>query len=176
MSGELIHYFVEGECEKAFISAFIHASKGEYKLAPGKVEIFNVVTEKISPMKAMSIKRGTKIVFVYDTDVRSIDIFENNINVLKKHAGISLNNIIFVPSVRNFEEEIVRSCSDLKNINDLFGTKGIDEFKRKFINHRGIVSKLLSMGFDLSKMWNQMPDNLFAKYINKSKQIKENIR
>lgn len=175
MSGELFHYFVEGDCEKAFINAFVHADKGEYRFFPGKVEVFNVVFQKISPVKAMTIKRGTKIVFVYDTDVKSTDIFESNIDILEKYAGINPGNIIFVPSVRKFEDEIARACPGIKNINELLGTKGTEDFKKKFINHKDIVSKLLSVGFDMVKMWAQTPDGLFGEYGNKSKHIKDKL-
>lgn len=175
MPGELFHYFVEGDCEKSFVNALIHNNKGEYRFFPGKIEVFNVVTQRISSMKAMSIKKGTKIVFIYDTDVKTIDIFESNIDILEKYANINPCEIIFIPSVRKFEEELVRSCEDIKNINDLLGTKGIDEFKKKFINHKDIVSKLISVGFDIKKLWVQTPDGLFEGYGNKSKQIREKI-
>ena len=176
MSGGLIHYFVEGECEKAFVNAFIHAEKGEYRFLPGKIEVFNVVTQKISVMKAMSIKRGTKIVFIYDTDVSRVDTFESNIDILERHAGINVEDIIFIPSVRKFEEEISRCCSGIKDINELLNTKGTEEFKKKFISHKDIVSKLLSVGFNMEEMWIQLPSGSFSIYKNKSKLIKQKIQ
>lgn len=92
----LYYYFVEGECEEALLKAFIHAENSIYKIQPGKVMVFNVLNEKISPLRAMSLKRGSKVVFVYDTDVKKTDTLEENINILAKYSGISRKNIIFL--------------------------------------------------------------------------------
>ena len=173
MAGDLYHYFVEGECEKALIKAFMHVDKGSYCFKPGKVEKLNFVFEKLTPAKAMSIKKGTKVVIIFDTDVDQIDIFENNIDILIKHGDVDGRNIILVPSVINFEEEIVYSCESINNINDIFNTKGKEEFKNKFINHKDLVSKLYSVGFDINKMWSRDPKRPFDRYKNHSLLFKE---
>ncbi len=175
MSNELYHYFVEGECEKAFIKAFMHAEKGEYSLKPGKVEVFNFVFNKLSPAKALTIKRGTKIVIVYDTDVKQIETFENNLEILINYLGIKIQDIIFVPSVKNFEEEMLYSCSSTKSINDIFNTKWQEDFKNKFINHSDLVSKLYNIGFSFEKMWSRLPSEPFKIYKNSFNQIKIKI-
>ena len=103
MSGELLYYFVEGECEQAFLKAFMHADKGEYFIKPGKVEVRNLLFDKLSNSKVMSIKRGTKVVIVFDTDIKQVDILNDNIDALLS-VGVE---VIFIPSINNFEDEIV---------------------------------------------------------------------
>lgn len=104
------------------------------------------------------------MIFIYDTDVKNIDILEDNIDAVSKYSNISNENIIFLQSNKSFEDEIVRCCSDIKTINDLFGSKGSDEFKHKFSKHKDIASKLKSVGFDLTKMWSTPVKEPFNKY------------
>lgn len=176
MSGEILHYFVEGKCEQAFIKSFVHADKGNGRFRPGKVEVFNVLYERISPTKAMLIKHGTKVVFVFDTDVKKTDVLEDNITCLNKYANIEYKDIYFIPSVKTFEEELVFACDSIKNINELLNTKGLEDFKNKFINHSDIVSKLYNAGFSFEKMWSRNPDKPFSDYENSSSKIKETIK
>ena len=175
MPGYLYHYFVEGECEKAFIKAFQHATKGEYSIKPGKTEVLNFNCEKISKAKAMSIRKYTKIVVIFDTDVKINQIFEDNIDTLINYANLSDKDIIFIPSVSTFEEELVYSCESLKDINHLFNTKGIEDFKNRFISHKDIVSKLYSVGIDLKKMWSRMPSKQCSNYCSGTSEILEKI-
>lgn len=149
-----LQYFVEGECEKCFIKTFIHANKSKYKLSPGKVEVFNVACERLTQAKARSIDNETRVVLVFDTDMKNLDIFEENIDVLRRYAGLEMSDILLVMSIRNFEEEIV-SASDLKTKNkliNLFSAKGIDDMKSKFISVTNLEAKLLGVNFDLFKM------------------------
>lgn len=169
MAGELYHYFVEGECEQAFVKAFMHANKGDYRLKPGKVEVCNLIFNKISTTKAMSIKRGTKVVIIFDTDIKQTNIFDDNVDTLLRFNL----DIIFIPSVQNFEEEIVRACSNIKSIDSILNSNGIEDFKKQFIKHKDIVSKLISVGFDLKSMWSSQPKTPFDKYKNNSLKVKE---
>ena len=160
----LYHYFVEGECEKALLNAFMHTDKTEYTICPGKIDIFNVMNEKLSPARAMSIKKGTRLVFVYDTDTSNIDILKYNINIVMKYTSVSFEDIIFLQSVKTLEDEIVRSSAMIDSINQLFSTQGSSEFKKKFIKHSDIISKLLSVGFSIKKMWSTDPPPEFIEY------------
>lgn len=169
MSGELFYYFVEGECEQAFLKAFMHADKGEYFIKPGKVEVRNLLFDKLSNSKVMSIKRGTKVVIVFDTDIKQVDILNDNIDAL---LSVGLE-VIYIPSINNFEDELVKSCSKVKNLDQILNTKGTEEFKKQFIKHKDIVSKLMSVGFDLQLMWSTQPSEPFDKYKNNSSKIKE---
>lgn len=149
--GSDYQYYVEGECEKNFLKALMYIKS--YGFVEGRVEILNFVNTKLSYAKAKTIKRETKVVIVFDTDTTSADILFENLETLKKASGIKQKDIFLIPSVNNFEDELVCSCSKIKNINDLFKTRGIDEFKKKFIKHKDLFSKLKDAGFDINKMW-----------------------
>lgn len=75
-------------------------------------------------------------------------------------------------SVLTFEDEIMRATS-LKNINSLFNTNGVAEFKNKFINHKDLVSKLTSVSFSLDKMYSKKPDKPFDEYFSDFKYLLE---
>ena len=169
---DLYYYFVEGECEKQFVKSLIHSSEKGFYLVPGRVEIFNIVAERLTCLRIQAIKRGSKVVFIYDTDVKKIGIFEENIDALLKYSDITLKDIIFVPSVKNLEEEI-EYCCNIKAIGELLNTNGKAEFKKKFINHKDIVGKLVSVGFDFDKLWSRTPNGPFEIYKNNSKLIKK---
>lgn len=172
MGRRLFQYFVEGECEKNFISSFIHAQKSDLMLQPGKIEKLNPVTQKISEAKALTINNDTKVVFVFDTDIQNTQILDANIETLKDIAGLEDDDIILVMSVKNFEEELIYSAVKFKNINQLFSTKGIHAFKKEFANCKNIEDKLLALGFDLKLIWARQPNGNFNNYKNNSKLIK----
>lgn len=144
---EYIQYFVEGECEEKFINAYKNGESAFLK--PGKVEVLNPVNKYISESRARAIKQNTTVVLVYDIDKGNIDVLSANIEMLKNH---SLVKIIHIQSVMNFEDEIVKS-TNLKKIDDMFSTTGLDNFKDAFIKHKDIVSKLKSIKFDNSLFW-----------------------
>lgn len=167
---ERFRYFVEGPCEKALIKAFMFRDGPGF--IDGQVEVFNFVNERLSAQRARTIRRDSKIALVVDTDVERLDLFEENIKTLEKTAMVKREDIFVTMSVSNFEEEIVFACSGLSNIHELFGTKGIPEFKRKFIAHKDIYSKLIGVGFDIKKIWSREPINSFSRYSNDGSKIK----
>lgn len=167
----LFHYFVEGECETALLKALMHSQDNGYFICPGKIEIVNVIYEKISVTKAMTLKKGTKVVFVYDTDVKKTDVLEKNIDTLISFSCVGIEDIIFVQSYKTLEDEIVYSCSGINDINKLLATNSKEDFKRKFINHKDIVSKLASVGFDINKIWSRKPKDPFSDYDQGFKKI-----
>ena len=77
----------------------------------------------------MMLTPNTTIVLVYDIDVEYIHILEKNIMTLKKYG---FKEIYHIQSIKNFEDELLYS-SKLKNINDLFNTEGVKEFKLAFL-------------------------------------------
>lgn len=170
MSGRF-QYFVEGPCEKAFIKAFMFCDGVSFK--EGKVEVFNFVNERMSNAFARTIQTDAKVAIVIDTDVERTDILDANINTLVNVATIKRENIFIVLSINNFEDEIVFSCSNISNINQLLSTSGTNEFKKKFIVHNNINKKLISVGFDMDKMWSRNPSNSFSKYKNDGNKIKK---
>lgn len=157
---DLYRYFVEGECEAALLKALMHSHSSGFYICPGKIEILNVLYETISGTKAMTIKKGTKVVFVYDTDIKKTNVLENNINVVANYSS----DIIYVQSCETLEDELIYSCSSINDINKLLSTNTKEDFKKKFINHKDIVSKLLNVGFDINKMWSRKPKEPFSNY------------
>ena len=80
---KIFHYFVEGECEEKLINE-LKVPKADIIL-PGKVEVLNVVQDKISNQRLMVLNPKTNIILVYDIDVEQTEILKYNINLLKKH-------------------------------------------------------------------------------------------
>ena len=165
-----LHYFVEGECEKTFIRSYMFVDGKHFKA--GKIEVFNFVNERLSKPKARTINKDMHVAIVFDTDVENIEILEENIKLLKTVSLLDNSHIILVPSVKNFEDELVYSCSKLKTIHDLFKTKSLSEFKKKFNAHSDIVSKLNDVSFDFNLIWNRNAKRPFDIYENNSSRIK----
>ena len=163
-------YFVEGECEKKFLKSFMY--RDDYEFEPGKVEVFNFINSKMSKPQARAIRKGTKIVIVFDIDVKNISILDENVKLLNEVAEVPDKDLIFVPSIKTFEDELIYSCEKLNNINEMFKTQGLSEFKRNFIKCNNIVSKLNTLKFDFDLMWSRDPYEPFNKYKNGSKTIK----
>lgn len=175
MDRKLYQYYVEGECEKNFIVSFTHAKNSEYILHPGKVEKLNPITSKISDTKARTIKRDTRIVFVFDTDVENTSILEENIKTLNRIARVDTKDIIFLMSIKKFEEEIAFSCSDIhdvKGLIKLFNSQGTSSLKTDLANCKNLEDKLKQAGFDIKLMWSRDAKEPFDKYSNGGKQVK----
>ena len=167
----LFHYFVEGECEAALLKALMHSELEEYRISSGKIEVFNVIYNKISATKAMTLKKGTVAVFVFDTDIKKTDILEENIDILLKYSCVEITDIWFVSSNKCLEDELIYSCSGIQNINNLFNTTSKEDFKKKLIKSKNIVNKLKSSGFDIDKIWSRKPNKPFGEYEQKFKDI-----
>ncbi len=58
--------YVEGPCERQLIAALKEAPE---RLIPGKIKVFNVVQNLIPKSQILSIRSGTTVVLVFDTDV-----------------------------------------------------------------------------------------------------------
>lgn len=107
------HYFVEGEDEEKLLKVL----KTDLQLiVPGKVQKFNVVQEKLTKLRLMSLKEGTTVVLVFDTDTDEDAMLKENIKFLESMPGIK--EVLCVMQVRNLEEELVRS-TDVKKLKSL---------------------------------------------------------
>ena len=74
--------------------------------------------------------------------------------------------VFHVQSIRNFEDEIVYS-TDLKNINDMFNTESVDEFKNYFIHQYKLANRLKKENFEIKKIWSRTnKKSPFDKYSN----------
>lgn|GEM_PF-1210355 len=175
MHKDLFLYYVEGACEANFLASFMHAPMGSHRIRPGKIEILNPITERISKVKAMTIKKGTKVILVFDTDIPNVAILNENVKTLRTVAGVSRNDIVFVMSVNCFEDELVFACTKLRSVKELvrfFGARGLSDYKSDFSNCKNIVEKLHQAGFEMNLIWSRSAPAPFDVFPVGSKQIK----
>lgn len=145
----LYHYFVEGECEEKLINSYKLPPYLGFK--PGKVEVFNFIQKRISNQRLLSLNKNTVIILVYDIDVEKIEILEENIKKLNDFDF----KVYHIQSIKNFEDEIVFS-TNLKNINSMFNTEGIEEFKNHFIHQDKLPNRLSKENFSIEKIWSRV--------------------
>ena len=120
----IFQYYVEGDDEKRLIEVL----KTDMRLIiPGKVQILNVVQERLTDLKLRTLQDGTTLVFVFDTDVGVPTILNENIRKAKKSSNIK--DVYCVPQVKNIEDELIRAMG-LKNIEELLNSKSKKDFKR----------------------------------------------
>ena len=164
---DIYQYYVEGDDEKRLIQVL----KTDMRLIqPGKVQIVNVVQERLTDLKLRVLSEGTILVFVFDTDAGNVDILNENIKQAKKSSRVKA--VYCITQVNNLEDELVR-CTDIKQIEDFFGSKSKTEFKRDFIREKNLKQKLISHGFNLNALWCKEPQNQFNKICNESSIVKK---
>ena len=81
MNYKRCQYIVEGECEEQLINAL---KVEPILINPGKIKVHNIIQEEIPRRDVNMIKEGTRVVFVFDTDVEKTDILLKNIAHVKK--------------------------------------------------------------------------------------------
>jgi len=129
-------YYVEGQDEEKLIQVL----KTELRLIePGKVEKFNVVSEELTKLRIMSLKMGTIVVLVFDTDAGNINTLKKNIKFLKEQKAIK--NVLCITQVKNLEDELKRSC-DIKDVKELTGSKSNSDFKHDIRKEKQFGKKL----------------------------------
>lgn len=117
-------YFVEGDDEEKLIKVL----KTDMQLiVPGKVQKFNVVEQKLTKLRLMSLKSGTTVVLVFDTDTGKSSVLKENIAFLEKESAVA--EVLCITQVKNLEDELKRSCN-IKQIKELTGSKSNSDFKR----------------------------------------------
>lgn len=161
------HYYVEGEDEKSLLDAL----KSDLKcIQSGKVEKFNVIQNRFTAARIRPLKYGVVIVLVYDTDVETNnEILKYNIDFLKKQSGVS--EVVCIPQVKSLEDELKRACK-IKNIGELTNSKTTTDYKRDLISCTNLGARLKKCDFDVSKMWKQLPQNLYQQFGNDAEKIK----
>lgn len=160
------YYLVEGECEKKLIEIL---KEQKNLIVPGKVNIFNVVQNKISPAFLRMIQENTVFILVFDTDTDNTAILEENIKNLKKNNHVK--DVWLVMQVENLEDELIRS-TNVPEIKYLTGSKTNREFKRDFIAEKRLYDKLKTHHFDFSKIWVTPAMNRFVSYVNSGYKVK----
>lgn len=164
----LFQYYVEGENEKKLINVL----KTNMRLiTPGKVETLNVTQEKLSDMKLRTLKFGTILVFVFDTDAGQPTILNENIIKAKKSSNIK--DVYCIPQVKNLEDELVRTM-ELKNIKELLNSNSSKDYKRDMLREKdeNLKSKFESHNFDIQKLWAKDPEIPYDMFPNNSDKIK----
>ena len=162
----IYHYFVEGEDEEKLIQVL----KTDLRcIIPGKVQKFNVVDKKLNKARLMSLKMGTSVVLVFDTDTGNIDILRENIQFLRKEQNIK--DVICITQVKNLEDELIRSC-DIRQIKELTGSKSNKNNKHDMIKDSRLDKKLIEHRFDLVKFWNMTADGTFKEIKNEAYKVK----
>ena len=104
MKNRRVYYFVEGECEKELVDSL---KSNPSLIIPGKSKVFNPITKRLSPNDFVTILPNSIIVFIFDTDTSDINILEHNLKMVRKYLAKS--EVILVPQVKNFEDELKRS-------------------------------------------------------------------
>lgn len=164
---EYFQYFVEGEDERKLINVL--KSDLEFIL-PGKVQIFNVTQQRLTKLRLMNLKKGTKVVLVFDTDEGNELILRQNIEFLKGADVVS--EVICVTQVRNLEDELKRSCK-MNQIKDLLGSKSNKDFKHDLIKEKNLAGKLKKFQFNFSKFWDTTDKDRYREIKNEAYKIKK---
>ena len=149
-------YFCEGPCEEALINAL---KKEPSLIEPGRARTFNVIQNQITNSILLSIKPGSVIVFVFDTDKELTDKLKKNIAQIAKVCPKS--KIIFLMQVKNLEDELVR-CTDVKKVIELTQSQSISNFKTAFCRIKDLRELLERHQINLKKLWTTNPPDVFA--------------
>lgn len=164
--GKYYCYFVEGHDEEKLIDTL--KTDLQY-IVPGKVQVFNVVQERLTKLRIMQLKKGTVAILVFDTDSGNIQILQDNIEFLKK-SGI-IKKVLCITQVKNLEDELVRSC-DIRKITELTGSKSGKDYKRDLIKEGQLDRKLKKHNFDMEKFWSKTDQGMYRGIVNDAEKIK----
>lgn len=162
----IYQYFVEGEDEKRLIEVL----KTDMRLIqPGKIQVLNVVQERLTDLKLRVLSEGTILIFVFDTDTGNIEILSENIKRAKK--SFRVKNVYCITQVKNLEDELIRS-TNIKRIDELLESKSKSNFKRDFIKEKNLKQKLEAHSFDLKMLWCKEPQSPFNIIKNEAYKVK----
>ena len=76
-------YFVEGQCEQKIVEAL---KEEPQRLRSGKVKVLNPITQEIPSSVLLTIKKGSVVVLVFDTDIPVTEQLKNNIRRIRKYC------------------------------------------------------------------------------------------
>lgn len=163
-------YFVEGEDERKIINT-LKSDMGLIK--PGKVQVFNCVKEKLTALRLMTLKDGTAVVLVFDSDAGNRLLLEENMKLL--HSQSNISEVICVIQVKNLEDELIRAC-DIKQNKDLLGVESNSAYKRALLKEKNLSKKLLEHGFAITKFWCRQDEERYKGIVNAAEEIKKNVK
>lgn len=163
---KIYHYFVEGECEQKLINT-LKAGPNSL-IIPGKVTVFNVQIEHFTDLMIRTLKTGTILILVFDTDAPNSNILDSNIRKLKDSG---FKTIWCIMQDKNLEDELIKS-TNINKITELLNTKSKKEFKKALIKEKQLMTKLNDHGFDIEKMWVSKSKTPYKNIENNSQKIK----
>lgn len=162
------HYFVEGNNEEKIIKIL----KTDMQLImPGKVQVFNVVEQGLTKPRIATLKSGTIVVLVFDTDTGNLSTLMKNIDFLNEQKTIK--EVLCITQVKNLEDELIRSC-DIKQIKELTGSKTNREFKHDMLSDSDLnfYKKLNKHNFDFDIFWSMNDEEEYKDIPNDAIKIK----
>lgn len=165
MKREQYHYFVEGEDDRKVVNTL----KTDLQwIKPGKVQVFNVIEEELTSLITRTLKPGTIVVLVFDTDTGKKNTLLKNIRFLQKASNVK--QVLCIMQVKNLEDEFLRSCA-ISQIKELTGSKSNSDYKRDLLRQSNLADKLKKHQFQFEKFWNSS-DKVYESICNDSAQIK----
>ena len=165
MKREQYHYFVEGEDDRKVVNTL----KTDLQwIKPGKVQVFNVIEEELTSLITRTLKPGTIVVLVFDTDTGKKNTLLKNIRFLQKDSNVK--QVLCIMQVTNLEDEFLRSCA-ISQIKELTGSKSNSDYKRDLLRQSNLADKLKKHQFQFEKFWNSS-DKVYESICNDSAQIK----
>ena len=165
MKREQYHYFVEGEDDRKVVNTL----KTDLQwIKPGKVQVFNVIEEELTSLITRTLKPGTIVVLVFDTDTGKKNTLLKNIRFLQKDSNVK--QVLCIMQVKNLEDEFLRSCA-ISQIKELTGSKSNSDYKRDLLRQSNLADKLKKHQFQFEKFCNSS-DKVYESICNDSAQIK----
>lgn len=166
MKNTNIQYYVEGEDEKKLVNTL----KNELGvILSGKVQKLNVIENRITDNILRTLKNGTVVVLIFDTDTNNVDVLNSNIKKLNSCPFIS--KVITIPQVPNLEKELIRSCN-IKKITELLNSRSKKDYKSDLIHVTNLDCKLKEHEFNIKLFWSQQPEAPYQNIANDSEKIK----
>ena len=166
MKTKYIQYYVEGPDDKKVIDTF----KTKMRIVkPGKVDVLNVVTERITDLRLRNLSPGTMVVLVFDVDAGSRDILNANIQKLENCQAVT--EVVTIPQVPKLEIELVRSCN-IRQIKELLNSRSNDDFKRDVMRVTNLDTKLREHQFDIDHFWSATPTPPYQDIPNQAAKVK----
>lgn len=140
MKNDINHYWVEGDCEKAFVRSSPLIG------IPEKVDLTELTNDQVRKrtIKLSGNKKKLWINIVFDTDVMKKDPMKLNCFLLNIEYLLNLGfQIRLLQQQDDFEEEIMK-CNglSLSQFKSTFNIKNITEFKKNMLNEHSMHKKL----------------------------------
>ena len=166
MANKRYHYYVEGQDDKKVIDVL--RLKMDL-IESGRVDVLNVVTERITDLRLRTLTPGTTVVLVFDTDAGNRTILDENLRTLNRHKNVK--EVITIPQVSKLEDELVRSCN-IRQIKELLNSKTNAEFKHDVLGVSNLDAKLRQHQFDINKFWITTPPAPYQNIPNQAEKVK----